>query len=81
LYGRTRAKGAKTGPVARSAVSGVSKLNQKSEFPRKVSAYLLDNSRFAESESGDWFDFQLRDRGASDKLLAARLGTSSIPAK
>jgi hypothetical protein len=31
-------------------------LNQNSESVSKISAYLLGNSHFAESQSGEWFD-------------------------
>jgi hypothetical protein len=51
--------------VDQSLVS--SNLTQNSRFLPKVSGQYLENSRFVEIGSGDWFDLRLDDRLASQQ--------------
>jgi hypothetical protein len=52
-----------------------SNLTQNSKFLPKVSGQYLENSRFAEMGSGDWFDLRLGGRLGSpgnEKLYAEK---------
>ena len=75
--GRTCKKSVFRGVSRAGRSLGIPVSNQNSGSLPKISARFLGNSRFAESESGDWFDIRLRDR-VGDRKAQFKIDVTSV---